>query len=524
MKRFFKPLLLLFAMGIVIISCKKDKTDSGNATISAIDYTFNKATKSFTPDTGVKADINSASGIRFVYCYLIRSNATDSLIYVSNNTQDNPKTYTVKIPSKVFPVNNISNITGVKILAKQSDNSSVEGFIKVTYFDPALPAFNGFAASINPNLTGGNTPIAGNVTSDFGLKQVDIYDDYKATNSYELVTSITTLNSAKQYALAYNYIYRKASQHIKIVATDIYGQTKELIINMPVDLSAFKPILTNFAATITPNLTGTTAVTGTITSVTGLKRVDIYDDYQGSYVLITSINLNSSLNYSFNYAYTFRRRAANFKLIAVDNDDLQTEKVIPLNITYQSKIYRDVFMTAQTTGTNTIFFIDNGTTLGNCDLNASEPTMSFLYYATSTGPTFYAPTNTSGVASNFKCNGVSWVIANPANLRATRLRVLVPGTTGIDNIYTQYNSGNLDVIDDAFFTANSVSIPAGSTARFDAVAAPTTGIFNTTGAYLIWVRVPDANGTTFKNGLIRAKVATATVGTSTITFDILLQK
>lgn len=496
---------------------------AGEGAIATAEYTFNKATKTFAPAAAVTTDVSSNIGIRFVYCYLVRNNATDSLIYVSDNTQDNPKSYTLNIPLIAFPLNGMSNVAGVKILAKQTDNSSVAGFIKINYFDPALPSFSNVPASLTANLSGGNTTITANSASDYGLKQLDVYDDYKTENTFELLTSIS-LNNAKQYTLNYAYKYRKAAQHIQLVATDIYGQTKSVIIAMPVDLAAFKPVFVNFAAQITPNLTGSTAVTGTITSVTGLKRVDIYDDYQGAYVLISSItDANASSSYNFSYNYTFRRRATSIRLVAFDTDGLQTEKIIPLNITYQSKIYRDVVMTAHTTGTNTIFFIDNGTTLGNCYLNASESTMSFLYYGTSSGPAFYSPTNTASVATNFKCNSVSWVIANASNLRATRFRVLVPGTTGIDNVYAQYNAGTIDNLDDTFFTANTIAVPGGSSAKFDATVTATTSIFNLASAYLIWVRVPDANGTTFKNGLMRIKEATSTAGTSTVKFDIIVQ-
>lgn len=526
MKKYLRSIILLLTTGVFILSCQKDKMNTaGTGSITAQDYTFNKANKTFTPDAAVKAQVTSSAGIRFVYCYLIRSNAPDSLIYVTDNTQDNPTDYALSIPVTAFPVNNMSKVSGVKLMAKQTDNTTIQGFIKIAFFDPALPQLSAFPASIVANLTGGNTAITGTIKSDYGIKQIDIYDDYKVENTFEQAGTINDVNSAKQYALNYAYKYRKAAQHIKVVVTDIYGQTSETIIAMPVDLAAFKPNFVNFATSITPNLTGTTAVAGTITSVTGLKRIDIYDDYQGAYVLVSSIaNLNLSVSYALNYNYTFRRRATNIKLIAVDNDDLQSEKIVPLNITYNTNIYRDVFMTAHTTGTNTIFFVDNGTTKGNCELNASEATMSFLYYGTGTGPAFYSPTNTSSVASNFKCNNVSWVIGNASNLRATRFRVLVPGTTGIDNVYAQYNAGTIDNLDDAFFTANSVATPGGSSARFDAVAAATTSIFNTTTAYLIYIRIPDANGTTYKNALLRAKEATSTTGTSTIKFDILVQK
>lgn len=521
MRTLLKSLLYLFAGMVVLSSCKKTET-AGMGSFTADDYTFNRATKSFSDNKNVTAQITSSDGIRYVYAYLIRSNATDSLIAVAspNNATD----YTFTIPTASFPLNNMSKATGVKVLAKQADNSTVEGFIKITYFDPAFPQLKDFPVKLTADLNGGNTAIIGNITSDYGLAQVDIYDDYQTENTYVLSNSITNLSGAKQYALNYAYKYRKASQHIKVVAKDIYGQSSELIIAMPVDVTLFKPKFVSFPASLTPNLSSPTAFTGTITSVTGLKRIDIYDDYQGAYSLVSSLsNLNSSLSYNLNYSYTYRKRAANLKVVAVDLEDVQSELVIPLNVNYGTVLYRDVMMNAQTTGTNTIFFTD-GTTAGNCNLNASEATMAFLFYGTSTGPAFYSPTNTASVASNFKCNGTSWSIANTGALRATRFRVLVPGTTGIDNVYAQYNANNIDVIDDAFFTANGIAAPGSSSSRFDATAAATTAIFNTTSAYLIYVRIPDVSGTGYKNAILRAKEATSTTGTSTIKFDIYIQK
>ncbi|TZF83579.1 hypothetical protein FW774_08840 [Pedobacter sp. BS3] len=528
MKTFLKLSMCLLLVGALfsISSCKKDELSSGDGTVTAEGYTFNKANQKFTPDDDVKAEITSGQGIRFVYCYLVRSNATDSLIYVTNNTSDLPRDYTLTIPAASFPVNNMAHVKGVKVMVKQADNSSLEGFITITFFDPDLPQLTGFPQSLTADINGGNTQIKGTVTSAYGLKQIDIYDDYQTENTYVLVNSITGLNDVKQYAVDYAYKYRKAAQHIKVAATDIYGQVNELIIDMPVDVSIFKPQFTGFAASITPNQSGTTPVTGTITSVTGLKRIDIYDDYQGSYELVGSIsNLNNALSYNMSYDYTFRKRAAHIKVVAEDADGLQAELIIPLDIVYYTTLYKDVFMTGQTTATNTIFFDSNGTTGSNCDISANEATMAFLYYGTSTGPAFYSPTNTTNVAANYKCSGTSWVISNQSVLRATRFRVLVPGTTGIDNVYALYNADAIDKLDDAFFDANSIAAPGGSSAKYDPSASATTSVFNTASAYLIYARIPDANGgTTHKNALIRVKEATSSTGTSTIKFDIMIEK
>lgn len=525
MSTLFKSLLCLFTALVIVSSCKKDDS-SATATFTAEEYIFNKANQSFSPQADLKAQITAPTGIRFVYCYLVRSGATDSLLTVVTPS-DQPKEYTLNIPSAVFPLNGLSKVTGVKVMVKQTDNSTIAGFINIKYFDPELPQLTDFPTTLTADLDGGTVAIAGNITSMYGLTQVEIYDDYKTENTFELVATVDDLNSGKLYALNYGYTYRKAAQHIKLVAKDIYGQSSELIIAMPVDVSLFKPKFVNFPVAITPDMNGSVAVTGNITSLTGLKRIEIYDDYQGAYTLVSTISdLNASLNYTLNYDFTYRKRDANIKIIAVDMDEVQSELIIPLTVNYSSILYSDVTMTAQSTGTNTIFFSGTGTTLGNCELNASEAAMAFLFYGTGSGPAFYSPTNTSSVAGNFKCNNTAWTITNPASLRATRFRVLVPGTTaGIDNVYAQYKANNLDVIDDSFFlTENAIAAPGSSSAKFDAIATPTTAIFNLTSAYLIYVRIPDAGGATYKNALIRVKEATSAAGTSTIKFDIYVQK
>ena len=522
MKKILKPLLLCCLAMAIIAGCKKNEfSDVGDGTVEAKEYTFNRATKIFDLGSELKSNIAAAEGVKFVYCYLQRSDKPDSLIHVTDNKGVILPTYELVIPITAFPVNSMSTVKGVKILVKQGNNSSLEGFVPIKYFDPALPQFSAFSASINADLNGNPTAIVGTIKSEYGIKQVDILDDFQTENTYVLVSSITGIANVKQYALNYAYSYRKAAQHIKVRATDIYNQTSELIINMPVDVSIFKPKFNNFPASIA---TTASSVAGQITSVTGLKKVDIYDDRSGTYQLLGSVaNLNGVKTYNYTGAYAYAMRAEHVKIIAVDTEDLQSELIIPINATYQSKVYRDVVMNAQTTGTATIFFDTDGTTKGNCELNASELSMAFLFYATSSGPTFYAPTNTTNIASNFRCNGVSWVLSRPAaDMRATRFRVLLQSVTAEKLVYDDLAAGK---VDDLVGRLGALTISS-SGPRYDAAAAPTSAIFNTTtGSNLIAVKIPDVgSAATFKLALIHVKEANFNAGNSTIKFDIYIQK
>jgi len=522
MKKILKPLLFCFLAMAIIAGCKKNEfSDLGEGTVEAQEYTFNRATKTFDLGNELKSNIAAAEGVKFVYCYLVRTNKTDSLIHVTDNKGAVTPKYELAIPITAFPVNQMSDVKGVKVLVKQGNNSSLEGFVTIKYFDPALPQFSAFPSVINADLSGVPTAITATIKSEYGIKQVDILDDYQTENTYVLANSITGIANVKEYLLNYAYTYRKAAQHIKIRATDVYNQTSELIINMPVDVSFFKPKFNNFPTSLA---TTATSVAGEITSVTGLKKVDIYDDRNGTYVLLgTANNLNGVKTYNYSGAYAYAMRASNVKIIAVDTDDLQSELIIPVNAVYLSKVYRDVEMNAQTAGTATIFFDSNGTTKGNCDLVASELTMAFLFYATSNGPTFYAPTNTTNVASNFRCGTTPWVLSRPAtDMRATRFRVLLSSVAAEKLVYDDFAAGRLD---DLAGRLGAITISS-SGPRYDATAAPTNAIFNTaSGSNLIAVKIPDiGNAASSKFAVIHVKSANFSAGNSTIKFDIYIQK
>lgn len=289
------------------------------------------------------------------------------------------------------------------------------------------------------------------------------------------------------------------------------------------------PGLSGFPSTILPDKNNIVKVTGTAASQNGIRKIYIYDDVTGAYTKADSIIVtNDVTQYNVNYNYTYRPNARNIKIVVVDKYDLTAEKIIKMPI-MPYNVFQDVLMGAQGTTTITVtnntFFTETGTTAGSCELNANEASMDFLFYGTSSGPTFYSPSNTGNVAANFKCDGNGWVIANSSVLKATKFRVLVPGTPEIDAVYTKFNSNAIDSVTETSLFAD-VPVPSGSTARYTAPpAAPSTSIFNTATAYLIWVRIPRADGT-FKNALIRAKdvVVASTTGLSTITFDIYVQK
>ncbi|WP_374163735.1 hypothetical protein [Arcticibacter sp. MXS-1] len=528
MKKMFKSLIGILMLCTGIISCKKDDSGPSSGEVKAKDFIYNLATKNFTPDTALTAEVTSSGAVDIVYCYLVRSNTSDSLIFVGKPDPGESRDYTFHISASKIPFSSVKSVRGIKVMVRQGGNSSYQGLVKIDIYDPTKPFLSEFPVSISPDLGGGPTAITGKITSESGIAKVEILDDYQASGVFKPVQSITVSNE-KEYNLNYLYTYRKAAQHIKIIATDIYGQAMEQVIDMPVDVNVFKPKFADFPESVTPDLTGgPTKVAGRITSFTGLSKIEIYDDFEGSFVSVKTIgDLNDSHDYTLNYDYQYRKRASKIKIVATDADNLTTELVIPLNVTYATEVYRDVMMSSQSaTAPGSFFDASTGTVFGNCEVSGNENKLDFLLYTSTAGVlSFYSPTNTASAASSYKCNGVSWTPVT-ANLKATRFRVLLPttaGNTASDNIYSAYNSGSINNLDDSFF--GTISVPGSSSTKYDATATPASNIFNTTSAYLIWFRIPQANGSN-KNCLVRVKEVNinATVGLSTVKFDIIVQK
>ncbi|MBZ4188725.1 hypothetical protein [Niabella beijingensis] len=428
MKKIFSGCLSV--VFLLLFGCKKEQAPDSKISpdqVTTREYQYNTATKKFSPDAAIHIGISSPAGVQLIYHYLQRRELPDSLIYIYYDSLDQGSNVSFELPASLFAKTDMSAATGIRMMIKHPDNSFYESLVKITAFTPPLPQTEGFPASLLPDA-GNKIHISGNVRSENGIKQVDILDD--ATGAFTVVHSITDLNQATTYAVAYDYTYRPGAGNLKVIVTDAFDLKAEVLIHIP---------------------------------------------------------------------------------------------VLPYDI------YQDVNMGAQGTATVTIannFFIAaTGQTMGSCQLAEQEAVMDFLFYGTSNGPTLYSPSNTANVAANFRCNGTGWTITNSSALKATRFRVLVPGSTATDRIYEQFEANNIPDLDEKGFF-DGVSLPSSSTARYAAPpATPAANLFNTVDAYLIWARIPGTDGSS-RNCLLRVKDITAasTAGLSTIKFDIYVAK
>lgn len=396
------------------------------------------------------------------------------------------------------------------------------------------------------NLTPANS-VAVNVKSEVGVRFV--YNYLVRTGLADSLVNITytTVDNQKDLTITIpNNTFATANMRtatgIKSVIKRIDNSSDEAFVK----LTSFQPPLPkleNFPVSKLPDANGKILITGKATSETGLAKIELSDDSSGPFTLITTINnLNGVKSYDVNYLYTYRANSANFKIAVYDTFGIKVEYLVRVPLLPYT-LYQNVSMGAQGTSSETIlnnhFFISNGTTAGSCDLPANENRLDFVFYGTSSGGTFYTPSNVSGVQANYRCNGANnfWS-PNATNVKQTRFRVLVPGDAGaIDALYANFNANTIpDLDDDKFF--NNIPIPGGNTARYTPGAASITSgsIFNITTAYLIWVKVPVTGGvvltssspiTAYKNCIIRVREGvnnTSTTGLSTIKFDIYVQK
>ncbi|MET4138009.1 hypothetical protein [Pedobacter sp. UYP1] len=314
---------------------------------------------------------------------------------------------------------------------------------------------------------------------------------------------------------------------IRVMVKHIDNSSFEGLIKMTA-FSPPLPTLVGVPASSLPDELGKVLIQGKANSENGLKLIEFYDDYKGVFEKTDQLILTKNeKTYELSYQYTYRKNASKIKIVITDSFGLKAEALI--NIPVKSYVlYKDLMMmahgTASTPSATSFFNGETGTLLGSCNVGGQEQKVDFMTYCTTASVfSLYSPASATTITKNYKCNTQVWE-PDPAGLKATKFRVLIPGSTETDRVYAAYNANTITALDDQFF--EGITVPGSSTAKFDAATAnQAANIFNTTAAYLIWIRVPKADGT-FTNQLLSAKsvVIGSPVAVSTIKFDILVSK
>lgn len=314
---------------------------------------------------------------------------------------------------------------------------------------------------------------------------------------------------------------------IRVMVKHIDNSSFEGLIKMTA-FSPPLPTLTGIPVSALPDEMGKVLIQGKANSENGLKLIEFYDDYKGIFEKADQLFLTKNeKTYALSYPYTYRKNASKIKIVITDSFGLKAEALIHIPVK-SYVLYKDQTMmahgTASAPSASSFFNGETGTLLGSCNVSGQEQRVDFVTYCTTAAVfSLYSPASATTITKNYKCNTQVWE-PDPGSLKATKFRVLIPGSPDTDRIYAAYSANTITALDDQFF--EGIPVPGSSTAKFDAATTnQAANIFNTTAAYLIWIRVPKADGT-FTNQLLSAKsvVIGSPVAVSTIKFDILVSK
>src|SRR5690606_8215582 len=130
------------------------------------------------------------------------------------------------VKPEIWPAINLEGVKGLKLLAVQDNNTSLEQVVRITYFNPAAPVLKDLPETVTPSLTG-TTTITGKAESSTGLSKIYFYDN--GSGNFTAIDSILA-NGSKDVAINYNYTYTAGAGQLKVTAVDIYGLKVDQVI------------------------------------------------------------------------------------------------------------------------------------------------------------------------------------------------------------------------------------------------------------------------------------------------------
>lgn len=396
--------------------------------------------------------------------------------------------------------------------------------------------FNTVTKSFSPQST-----VQGKVVADQDIREIYYYlmRDSKTDSLIYIDTTLKANQKSHEFSIPVSIfasIDMPDVTGVKLMIKLRDNRTAEGIVK----ISSFTPSLPklmDFPAEVDAYGIGDVVnITGKVSSEPGLKKIILEDNASGEYTVVDSRDdLNGVHELAYQADYTYRESAFMLRLTAEDVSGLSTFVEIKINFHNTSEPdrnydeYDDVVMSSQGTkndGATNCFYFDDAEVKGTCDITSTNETQLAFTIYTTTGNELklYSPSNVSGIAKNYYCNQTAWA-PDVNQLKQTKFRVLLPGgSSEEDAIYAALNTNNITDLDDAFFEGIS-NMKTTITYNSDESKA-SANVFNATKAYLIWVQIPETDGS-FKNALIRAKSVDINVDNyrlSEITFDLLMQK
>lgn len=159
------------------------------------------------------------------------------------------------------------------------------------------------------------------------LLQIDFLRD-AATSNYEFALK----------AESWSGVNMTGAKGLKVLAVRDNSISLEKIISITY-FDPAAPVVDEVPETLTPNLTGQTAITAKLTSPTGIAKVDIFDNANGDFELVGTVPGNNVKDLNLNYQYEYNDGAGQLKIEVTDIYGLKAEKVVQfVNIPFKPVI------------------------------------------------------------------------------------------------------------------------------------------------------------------------------------------
>lgn len=174
--------------------------------------------------------------------------------------------------------------------------------------------------------------VEGTVAANFDIRTIYYYLQRNNTTDSLLQTDFVEAGSGNNYTFSldpavWNGVKFENVKGLKV----LFVRDNTTSIEKFISITYFNPAAPQFSElpeTVTPSLNGSTAITGKLSSETGIQKLYFSDNSTGNMELIDSIAVNGAKDYTINYPYTYKEGAGQMRVHATDIYGLVSEKLI----------------------------------------------------------------------------------------------------------------------------------------------------------------------------------------------------
>jgi hypothetical protein len=207
------------------------------------------------------------------------------------------------------------------VMCKKKDTLIPEGSLTAKDY-----LYNNATKKFEPEAT-----VSGSLSANFEIRTVYYYLQRQGkTDSLLQIDFVDNASTQYEFALkaaSWNGVNMSGSKSLKVLAVRDNNTSLEKIISLKF-FDPAAPVITEVPETLTPQLTGLTAITGKISSPSGIAKVDIYDNANGDFELVGTVPGNNAKDLNLNYQYAYNAGAGQLKIEVTDIYELKAEIVV----------------------------------------------------------------------------------------------------------------------------------------------------------------------------------------------------